>query len=133
MGFLTGGFCLRGHGFGIAKPIGFVPVANPSCATCGPGARCCATRGPGTCSRATRGPGARCRATCGPRTSCRAPCAAPGSPAVPRAAPVPPPAPARYAQPVQVYWRRSAPPPAPEAPGATQVTSSYLLVQLRNK
>ena len=47
------------------------------------------------------------------------PCAAPGSPAVPRAAPVPPPAPARYAQPVQVYRRRStptpAPPPAPEA------------------
>ena len=53
--------------------------------------------------------------------------------AAPRAAPVPPPAPARYAQPVQVYWRRSALPPAPEAPGATQVTSSYLLVQLRNK
>src|SRR6185437_15909056 len=68
------------------------------------------------------------------------PRADPVSPAAPRAAPVPSPAPARYAQPVQVYRRRSArtqvpqryaepvqvyrrrsastpaPPPAPEAP-----------------
>ena len=46
------------------------------------------------------------------------PRADPVSPAAPRAAPVPSPAPAWYAQPVQVYRRRSvptpAPPPAPE-------------------
>jgi len=29
MGFLTGGFCIRGHGFGQSKPNGFVLVANP--------------------------------------------------------------------------------------------------------
>ena len=38
----------------------------------------------------------------------------PVSPAAPRVAPVPSPAPARYAQPVQVYRRRSAPTPAPQ-------------------
>jgi hypothetical protein len=27
MGFLMGGFCMRGHGFGMGKPSGFVPVA----------------------------------------------------------------------------------------------------------
>ena len=58
------------------------------------------------------------------------PCAALGSPAVPRAAPVPPPAPAWYAQPVQVYRRRSAPtpapPPAPEAPAAPTPEPSLL-------
>ena len=42
------------------------------------------------------------------------PRAAPVSPAAPRAAPVPPPASARYAQPMQVYRRRSAPTPAPQ-------------------
>ena len=36
------------------------------------------------------------------------------SPAAPRAGPVPSPAPARYAQPVQVYRRRSAPTPVPQ-------------------
>jgi hypothetical protein len=30
MGFLTGKTCTRGHGFGLAKPSGFVPVAIPS-------------------------------------------------------------------------------------------------------
>ena len=38
----------------------------------------------------------------------------PVSPAAPCAAPVPSPAPERYAQPVQVYRRRSAPNPAPQ-------------------
>jgi hypothetical protein len=41
------------------------------------------------------------------------PRAEPVSPAAPRAALVPSPAPARYAQPVQVYWRHLAPTPAP--------------------
>src|SRR6185312_12499294 len=43
-----------------------------------------------------------------------APRADPVSPAAPRAAPVPSPAPARYAQPVQVYRRHSAPTPTPQ-------------------
>jgi hypothetical protein len=27
MGFLMGGFCICDHGFGMAKPSGFVPIA----------------------------------------------------------------------------------------------------------
>ena len=53
-----------------------------------------------------------CCAECGPGPPV-VPCADPVSPAAPRAAPVPSPAPARYAQPVQVYRRRSAPTSAP--------------------
>jgi hypothetical protein len=30
VGFLTGKTCTRGHGFGLAKPSEFVPVAIPS-------------------------------------------------------------------------------------------------------